>query len=290
MATNFYLGALELCFQEDMFVKVEEFDADFQAPLMPATNSAHISFEIVNSLDIPETPYKKLGTRKVWREKDREIRVYNPPAGDPYLMSIRQNNQVEIKAASNGWESYGRNLRPWFNIHLEELLLDNQALILHSAGIIVDGKAIIFSAPSGTGKTTQTNLWHQYVHGTKDLNGDRTLLQKTEQGWFACGFPIYGSVPRCENRIVPIKAIVMIRQSETDYVRELTTLEKLSLLYKEITVPSIEPDVVMQAMDLLEDFIRCTKVIQMGCTMSKSAVDILHQYLFGESVYGTVSD
>jgi hypothetical protein len=65
-----------------------------------------------------------------------------------------------------------------------------------SASIIWQGKAILFTAPSGTGKTTQTDLWHCFREGVEDLNADWTLLQKTADGWYGCGFPVFGSTGR----------------------------------------------------------------------------------------------
>lgn len=161
-------------------------------------------------------------------------------------------------------------------------MLWNQALTLHSASIIYQGEAILFTAPSNTGKTTQTDLWHRYREGVSDLNGDRTVLQQTDDGWYACGFPIYGSLVRCAQAAVPIRAIVVIRQADTDTIRELSTTEKVLYLYSECTVMRAYPEDVRDTMNLLERMTAEVTVLKMDCTMERSAVDILHRYLYGE--------
>lgn len=133
-----------------------------------------------------------------------------------------------------------------------------------------------------TGKTIQTDLWHTYREGVTDINGDRMVLQWTEKGWYACGFPIYGGVIRCEQKAKPVKAVVIIRQGETDRIQELSTAEKVALLYSQMTVPTADGDCVLKAMDLIEELVSQVKVALLFCTMEESAVRVLHQYLYRE--------
>ena len=59
---------------------------------------------------------------------------------------------------------------------LERRLAEQPCLILHCAYTEYQGKAMLFSAPSGTGKTTQAGLWEQY-RGSRTVNGDKALLE-----------------------------------------------------------------------------------------------------------------
>lgn len=290
MKQKLYIGALELCFEENVIPNLRDFDSKFLTPVLPVERSVSISAETVDNLQIPEGPCQTVGTRRAWWDGEREIRVYNPLKGEPFLMSIRQGDTVRLVAERERWQKFKDQIRPWFNIHIEELLLDTNAVILHSAGIIVNGKAILFTAPAGTGKTTQTNLWHQYAQGVEDLNGDRAVLQKTDDGWRACGFPIYGSVQRCNQCAVPIDAIVVIRQGRKDRVRELSVMEKVSLLYSQTTVPALDSSIVSRTMDLIEDLVSQVRVLRLDCTMEETAVRVLQNYLWGESNDGTISD
>ena len=289
MEATFYIGALELHLEEGVITHFQDLDETFLTQAMPAAKRAVITAGPVDELDIPEGPFRTLGTRRVWNQNGKEYRLYNPEYGMPYIMSIRDGMNVHIRILRDRWYRCHNSMRPWFHTHIEELLLENDALILHSAGIIVNGRAILFSAPSGTGKTTQTDLWHRYAKDEViDLNGDRAVLQKTADGWMACGFPIYGSVKRCNQCAVPIESIVMIRQSPTDRVSEMSDMEKFSQLYSQVTVPSADVNYTMRAMDLLEEMTRNVRIIQLDCTMNESAVRTLEHYLYGESNHGTL--
>ena len=75
---------------------------------------------------------------------------------------------------------------------LDRRMIEYGGLILHCAYINHRGKGILFSAPSGVGKSTQAALWEKY-RGSEIVNGDRTLLRKKEGKWLACAWPVCGS-------------------------------------------------------------------------------------------------
>lgn len=278
-----YLGSLAIRFRSEAAFPLQQWDAKFLTPVLPVTAQAYADLTFTDRLSIPEGHPHEVRGMKIWNTDDGEYRLYHAPKEvGPYLLSHRQDNTVHILARRDGWGHDYQSFRPWFHIHVEELLLQNRALVLHSASIIYRGQAIAFTAPSGTGKTTQTDLWHQYRSDVADLNGDRTLLQWTPDGWYGCGFPVFGSTVRCEQAAAPLGAIVIVRQSPTDRVRELTMMEKVTLLYSEITVPAMSQETIGQAMDLIETLAAQVKVLQLDCTMNESAVDVLHRYLFGE--------
>lgn len=286
MTSHFYLGTLELIWQTEGSISLWGTDQKFYKPVLPVTKQ--VIAELTEQDDFPcaSDDCFSNSALKAWFGDGGEYRLYAAEKGQtPYLMSFRGDgaDHITVMAKQPEWDRHKRSFRPWFQVHLEELLLENQALVLHSASIIYRGEAILFTAPSGTGKTTQTDLWHKYLHGVDDLNGDRTLLQQTTDGWKACGFPIYGSTVRCEQTAVPIRAIIVIRQAKTDAVYELAPMEKVKTLYSGLTLFTARPGTFEQALDLLDDLICRVQVLRLDCTMEQSAVNVLHHYLYGEA-------
>lgn len=135
---------------------------------------------------------------------------------------------------------------------LEKRLLQNDGLVLHCAYIKHEDMAILFSAPSETGKTTQAKLWEKY-RKSKTVNGDRALLQKVNGRWTAKGWPVCGSSEVCNNEELQVKAIVMLSQGKTDEIERLNPVKAFSSLYSQVTVNSWNRNMSMKAIELVED-------------------------------------
>ena len=155
------------------------------------------------------------------------------------------------------------------------------AMILHCAYVEYEGEAILFSAPSETGKTTQANLWERF-RGAKTVNGDRGLLQKIHGRWTARGWPVCGSSGICNNRDLPIRAVVMLSQAPEDRVIQMTPANAFSKVYSQITVNRWNRKANLDIMDRIEDLIQSVPVYHLACTMNESAVIALEEALFPE--------
>ena len=91
---------------------------------------------------------------------------------------------------------------------LEKYLLKKGGLILHSSFIEWHNQGIVFTAPSGTGKSTQASLWQKYEHA-KIINSDRSILYFNKNNiLMSCGLPFCGSSNINLNKEFPLKAIV----------------------------------------------------------------------------------
>ncbi len=285
MEQRFYIATLEIVYHAAQALVLQQFDRLFLRPILPPEKTVHVALRWTDTLEIPPKPASaESQTLLAWRKTDGEQRLYRDGDRTPMLASrlSATGDQVQIDALQDEREQILKEFRPWFQIHLERLLLWNNALVLHSASIIYREEAILFTAPSGTGKTTQTDLWHQYREGVSDLNGDRTVLQWTERGWYGCGFPIYGGTVRCVQAAAPVRAIVVIRQAKEDTIRELSPMERVMYLYSECTVMRAYEEDIENVMSLLEEIAATVTVIELDCTMERSAVNVLHQYLYGE--------
>ena len=164
---------------------------------------------------------------------------------------------------------------------MERHIIRRDSLILHCAYMERDGKAILFSAPSGTGKTTQATLWEKY-RGTRVINGDKALLMKHDGGWTANGWPVCGSSGVCHNERLDIRAIVMLSQGKENTIRRLSPFQAFSQIYSQITVNFWNRDAQQHAMDLLEELIAHVPVYHLSCTISEGAVRCLEDALLKE--------
>ena len=161
---------------------------------------------------------------------------------------------------------------------LERRQIKKDAMVLHCAYIEYQGEAILFSAPSETGKTTQANLWEKY-RGSRTVNGDRSLLGKRDGRWTAQGWPVCGTSEVCHNESIPVRAVVMLSQAQENRAQRMTPGQAFPLLYSQITVNKWNTRDHIHTMDLMEDFLGSVPVIHLGCTISREAVDCLEEVL-----------
>lgn len=161
---------------------------------------------------------------------------------------------------------------------LEKVMIRNDALILHSAYMCRDNKAVLFSAPSETGKSTQADLWEKYRQ-TRTINGDRSLLIRDEDGWYAYGWPVCGSSEICNNEAYPIQAIVMLYQSKENKVERLKGFAMVQKVMSQITINMWNSEFQMKAMDLIEQLVGEIPVYELGCDISEEAVECLEKVL-----------
>lgn len=165
---------------------------------------------------------------------------------------------------------------------LERHMIWRNTMILHCAYIVYQGKAILFSAPSETGKSTQAGLWKKY-RGSHTVNGDRALLRKIDGRWTACGWPVCGSSEICELGDIPIHAIVILRQGKTNHVEQLSPFQAFTQLYAQVTINQWNRTFVTKTIELLEDIIMQISIWQLTCDMTEGAVECLESVLFPEN-------
>lgn len=173
---------------------------------------------------------------------------------------------------------------PVFNslLALERHLISYDSFVLHCAYMNYKGKAILFSAPSETGKTTQANLWAQY-RGAVTINGDRGLLQKVNNTWMVKGWPVCGSSDICTNEETPIYAIVMLSQGKINTVKQLNPALAFMQVYSQVTINRWNEDTTKQAISLIESLVCDIPVYHLSCTISEEAVCCLEHALFKHS-------
>lgn len=161
----------------------------------------------------------------------------------------------------------------------EGFFLPLGGFILHSSFIRWQSEGILFSAPCGTGKSTQASLWEKY-ESADILNGDRALVLKRGNHWTASGMPIAGTSGIYRNESAPIKAIVVLRQAKENRLRPMPAPEALRALYPEVTIHHWDPDFVNNAVNLLLDILSTIPVYLLECLPDQGAVQLLKDTIF----------
>ena len=160
----------------------------------------------------------------------------------------------------------------------ERVLMQHQAFLLHASVIDWQGHGILFTAPSGVGKSTQANLWHQ-LEGAKILNGDRAVIRHQHGQFQAYGSPYAGTSGIFTNQSVPINAIVSLSQAPENALKPLSPVAAFHRLYRESTVCAWDTGFVDRLTDLLTNLIGSVPIYSLACRPDEDAVAILKKVI-----------
>lgn len=102
-----------------------------------------------------------------------------------------------------------------------EKILDRNCVLFHCSAVAVDGKAYLFTAASGTGKSTHTRMWRQHFGGRAVMvNDDKPILRIKDDGIYVCGTPWCGKHGLQTNVEVPVQGICILRRGEENMIRK----------------------------------------------------------------------
>ena len=161
---------------------------------------------------------------------------------------------------------------------LEIPLLDHNGFLLHAAFVHWQGKGILFSGPSGIGKSTQADLWKTHLNGDI-INGDRAALRRTEDSWRVWGLPYAGTSGIYKNESAPVAVIVMLEQAPENRICRLSPGEAFRRLYPQVSIHRWDLDFTKRASDLMLELIETVPVYLLSCRPDTQAADLLRETL-----------
>ena len=161
-----------------------------------------------------------------------------------------------------------------------DALLAKKVLHFHSSFILYKGKALIFTGPSGIGKTTQAELWRDFQDALI-VNGDACLLRRMDDDqWWAFGTPIHGSSPYCENEKAPIAAIITLEQGEENVLTRMDDFSALSYCLPEFYRPKMDEKTEETFWDSVDSLFRNVPVYHLVCRPDREATEIVKKEIF----------
>ena len=159
-------------------------------------------------------------------------------------------------------------------LSMEQMLLEHDVFQLHASVIDWQGRGILFTAPSGTGKSTQAELWRKH-EGVRVINGDKGMIRKEADSYRVYGSPYAGTSGIYTDLSVPIRAIVVLSQAPENRVERLGGAAAFRKLYRETTIPSWNQAFVEKISGILLDLMAHVPVYHLACRPDKEAVEKL---------------
>lgn len=255
------------------------------SPFAVTSNKAHdhtLEFEPVDQLSQPEGEQVYSASDKQFFS-DGEIwtryQGSTPTSLDMASLRIRRSgshSHVQVKKAQL---SDGLTTKMVLNaMEAEHFIVQNRGFLLHAAYIRWKDEAILFTAPSGTGKSTQADLWCTH-RGAELINGDRAVVRVDENGVYACGLPFSGSSGVGKNVTLPLRAIVYLSQSSDISVQKLQGFRAFRRIWEGCSVNIWNQDDVTKCTQTVLDALERTPVYHLSCTPDEAAVLALENVL-----------
>ena len=160
---------------------------------------------------------------------------------------------------------------------LADFLFEQGVLMIHGSTVAVDGKAYLFTAKCGTGKSTHTRLWRQ-VFGDRAaiVNDDKPFLNLTDNGILACGSPWSGKHGLDTNIIVPLQGICILERGKENRIARISAEEALPMLLHQTHCP-----LALQNRERFEALVlqlaQTVPLWRMECTIDPQAAEIAHK-------------
>lgn len=154
------------------------------------------------------------------------------------------------------------------------------AMLVHSSAIIVNGKAYLFSAKSGEGKSTHTRLWKQlYGDEVTYINDDKPVVRIENGIATAYGTPFDGGSGIANNISAPLDGIIFLERGEENTIHKInSTPQILQLLYFS-TARFINRNKAEAMLDNFEKLIKITDFYKLTCNMNSEAAEVAHDFL-----------
>lgn len=268
--------------ESDIEIRIEDSVRPF---LSEASGADAVNIRVIHGMSDAPVPNCPMSGEDLlleyYLEKDRLICLSKGSAGSHLATTVSGLDYTDIVCYLNSdhavsLNSVGNLLRL---IPMRMILQGKGTLFLHASQVAIRGKGIVFTAPSGTGKTTQAKLWKTY-RGAQIICNDRTLIRQGQ----TYGYPVDGSEPVFSSASFPLGAVVLLEQSPENKIRQLKPREGLLRLMRQVVYDHWSHDAEFAATEQILELIRKFPVYLLSCTPDENAVICLEQQLKKDGV------
>lgn len=181
----------------------------------------------------------------------------------------------------------GREVRIFRDDYLETLavyrkvcrcLLDKNIILFHGSVVSVDGEAYLFTAKSGTGKSTHTRYWIEYLKEKAVIvNDDKPLIAVNDNKTIVYGTPWDGKHRLSTNISVPLKAICILHRGSENSIRRMDKKEAYPMLLQQTNRPVGDVPGMSKTLELIDKLSNGVEFYSLHCTMNMEAAKVAYE-------------
>ena len=164
---------------------------------------------------------------------------------------------------------------------IADKMIEYDTFVFHGSAIAVEQEAFLFTAKSGTGKSTHTRLWREYLkdHAVM-VNDDKPLIHVSEQGVMVYGTPWNGKHRLGENIAVPLKALCILTRAEKNHIDKISKSQAYAMLLQQVYRPK-SPVLMQKTLQLIDKMAEQVELYRLGCNMEIQSAEIAYNTMKG---------
>ena len=235
-----------------------------------------ISYEENENIKIPDCIILKKDSFRYFCESEENFINYDQLSESSYsaLMELKKDGSYVTCSLKDVEDLGGASLSiRSFNMIgevIKNTVILNDGLCIHSSSLSYNNSGVIFSAPSGTGKSTHTRLWQKVFDGVEIINDDMPVIRKIDGVWNLCGSPWSGKTEINTNKKVPLKAIVFLERGEKNEITEIGVPECVFKIIGQTLLP-VYKQMTKKVMDNISSLVQSVPVYRLKCNISDEA-------------------
>ena len=168
--------------------------------------------------------------------------------------------------------------------HVADHLVSRNTIMLHGSTVSVDGRAYLFTAPCGTGKSTHTRLWRElFGQRAVMVNDDKPFLQITSDGVLAYGSPWSGKHGLGSNVCVPLKGICLLRRGKENAISPIEGKDLIETLRRQVHMPE-DATLAQKALTLVDALAERVALWEMDCNRELDAARVAYRAMSGKDL------
>ena len=215
-------------------------------------------------------------------ENAKAYRAFN---SDPVDIIISSSEYKYLnKTPAEIWPCCSEDDREYLatGVFFYRYLLNYDGIMLHSSAVVVDGKAYLFSADPGTGKSTHTDLWlKQFGDRAYILNDDKPALRLENDVWYAYGTPWSGKSDINVNARVPVAGVAFLERAVKNSIVQMDPGDAAIALIMQIN-RSRHAESIDKIFNLYDRFIQNVPIWNLKCNMDPEAAIVSYEAMSGE--------
>lgn len=219
--------------------------------------------------------------------------TYSSKICEEYKIDI-QNTDFCVKVEKQEVENEKKYFPEYSDGYLEslclfrkiaEMLPQYDCVVFHGAAITYDDQGIIFTAPSGTGKSTHIALWKKYLGDKVDIvNGDKPILSIKDGDVMVSGCPWAGKEKWHKNRTVKLKALCVLKRGKTNRILKVSAYEVLYDLMAQVYLPQ-NKQAAERTLEIMDYILSNIPIYVLECDVSELAVSTSFEEIMQQSYY-----